>query len=112
MARANVKLLTNEELKFFNDVYIFDYDDEYIIVSNKYYNRSTRHSRDATFFINSKVRKLTFTVEAINIWIELDKEFPKEFSLVDIQQAVNTLFVLYKPISKKDVLKMLKSWRK
>lgn len=108
MARNNVKILTKNELLRLNSQYIFTYDDNNIIVSNRHYNRTTLHDRHKSFFINSKVRKITLTTTGIEIWIELqDEEQFKEYSLFDVQNAINMLYVMYQPCELKEVKKLL-----
>lgn len=108
MTRNNVKLLTKNELLRLNSQYIITYDDNNIIVGNRHYNRTTLHDRNKSFFINSKVRKITLTTSAIEIWIKLqeEKEF-KDYTLFDVQNAVNMLYVMYQPCELKEVKKVL-----
>lgn len=108
MARNNVKVLTKNELLRLNSQYIITYDDDNIIVGNRYYNRTTLHDRHSSFFINSKVRKITLTTTAIEIWIELQgEEQYKDYTLFDVQNAINILYVMYQPCELKEVKKLL-----
>lgn len=104
MSRNNVKLLTAEQLKALKEKYIFEVDGENVIVSVKDYNRKTRHKMTERFHINSKIRKIIFTPEAIKLWVEIGVE---RYSLLDIQQAVNKLYVVYQPLTIENVKKLL-----
>lgn len=103
MTKNHIKLLTGSEQRAFNEKYKFTVTDNKIAVSVSGYNRITLHDIDKPFMINSKIRKITFTVEAINLWLMLKDDH----SLVDVQQAVNYLIVSYQPVTVKNVLKAL-----
>lgn len=105
MARNNVKLLTDKQLTEINGRYIFKLseDEKNVIVTFPYYNRQTSHSVDSPFSINVKtVRRITFTKEAISFWIELQKK-RKKYTLVEVQNAVNQLYVFYQKLNLKNV---------
>lgn len=103
--RNNIKLLTDEQLTALKQKYSFSYKDGSVVVSIIGYNRVTKHPCTTSFSINSTVRKVTFTVEAIDIWRRLNFEW----SLLDVQQAVNTLTVCYQLITLQSVKRMLQS---
>lgn len=107
MARNNVKLLTAVQLEKLNQKYIFDADDDNIIVKIANYDRVTKHPKNEVFHINSKIRKVCFSMEAINIWLAIRNEYA--YSLFDVQQAANILYVTYCPINTDSVLKLLKN---
>lgn len=105
MARSNIKLLTKDERKFFNDNYIFDLKDDVIIVKVKKFGRIVAHSINENFSINSTIRKITITTEAIDLWI---KNFIKtKHSLIDVQNAVNALKISYQTLEYDDVKNQL-----
>lgn len=92
--RNNVKLLTERQLEKFNEKYRFALDeDDNIVVTLLNYGRVTKHDSKKGFSINSDIRKVTFSIEAIEFWKELKKE--SEYSLIDIQQAYNILTLSY-----------------
>ena len=78
MPRNNVKLLSKGDLFRLNSLYDITFDDTHVIVGNKHYNRTTLHDRSKSFFINSKVRKITLTTTAIETWIELQNDENEE----------------------------------
>lgn len=99
MARNNVKLLTDNQLAHFNKRYHFTIDGNDIVVKIDDYERVTRHPIDKAFSINAKkIRKICFSKQAIDLWIELQK-MKKTWTLVDVQQAVNKLYIMYQPIN-------------
>ena len=106
MSRNNVKLLTATQLDKLNDKYEFFVEDNDIVVKMRHYNRSTKHPLDKSFFINSKIRKISFSLDAINLWLKLKDE--TKYTLLDIQQAVNSAYVLYIEINEKNILDLLK----
>lgn len=110
MARNNIKVLTVDQLRRFNQKYVFDVDDDDIIVTINGYDRITRHPKNESFEINSQTtvkRKVRFTLEAINFWLEL-RETPLKPSLFDVQQAVNILTISYQKVDKENVIRLLK----
>jgi len=109
MSRNNIKILTDVQLAKLNSKYLFILDGDDIVVSNRNYSRDTRHPKNKSFAINSKIRKVTFSIDAINYWIECVTNDIVDYSLFDIQQAVNKLYVLYQPINFKSVMKILKT---
>lgn len=112
MARNNVKPLTEEQRIAFNKKYVFEYDfktDE-IIVKFTNYGRITTHNSNKNFSINSNIRKITFTVDAINIWKELYVDKETRESLIDVQNAANNLYVTYQEISLDSVKRFIRNW--
>lgn len=108
MSRNNIKLLTATQLDKLNEKYDFDVDDDNIIVRLRHYNRMTAHPKDKAFHINSKIRKVCFSLDAIELWL-LIRESHKNYSLFDVQQAVNTAYITYRPIDVTNVLNILKN---
>lgn len=106
MIRNNIKILTAKELYELNNRYSFGYDDESVIVENRNYCRITRHPRDKTFSLNSKVRKVSINPEMIENWIELCKA-GKEYSLLDVMQATNRLYLMFQPNDMEHLKEML-----
>lgn len=104
MSRNNVKLLTPEQLRLLKEKYIFNYDGENVVVQLSDYNRITKHDAKQKFHINSKIRKIIFIPEVIEYWIELGV---KNYSLLDVQQAANKLYVMYQPLTLDNLKKVL-----
>ena len=99
MARNNVKLLTKNELDYFNRRYNIYLDGENIVVKINNYKRETIHPFGVPFFINArKIRKINFNEDAINIWAEFLSNGEK-YTLVDVQQAVNSLHIAFQDIN-------------
>lgn len=105
MAGNNIKLLTDRQLVALDEKYSFDIDGEDIIVKVKDYNRETRHPIDKSFSINSKIRKITLSSDAILIWSQFYKSGP--YSLFEVQNAINKLYLTYQDITITNVKKIL-----
>lgn len=107
MARNNIKLLTDIQLKILNEKYIFELDGDEILVKFHHYGRVTRHDANKPFHINAKkIRKVCFNVQAIEIWksMQSDKKVP---TLLSVQQAVNKLTITFQPVNVDTVRKLL-----
>lgn len=106
-----IRLLTYDELKFFNDTYSFELVDNFIFVKVKNFNRTTSHPIDKSFSLRmTSSRRLTISVEAIHMWIEKFKD--SKYSIVDIQNAMNALIISYQQLRYEDVMSQLKIIKK
>lgn len=108
MTRNNIKLLTPAQLDKLNEKYVFEVDGNDIIVKLRHYNRVTKHPKDKAFHINSKIRKVCFSLDAIELWLSI-RDSHKNYTLFDVQQAVNTAYITYRPINVTNVLSILKN---
>lgn len=108
MPRNNIKLLTDRQRIALKEKYYFEYEDGNVVVKLHGYGRSTKHPDDKPFHINSKIRKLVFSVDGINIWKELYVDERTRVSLIDVQHAVNSLYVMYQPVTVESVKKFMK----
>lgn len=97
MSKNNIKLLTHEQLRQFNSKYTIWIADNEICVSTINYAKVTKHPIDAPFHINAKnIRKIQFSIEAIDIWKKFCSSYKDNiFTLFDVQQAVNSLIIMY-----------------
>lgn len=105
--RNHIKLLTLEQVQEFKNKFTFEFDGENVIVKCRDYKRETRHPADKAFTINSKIRKLTFWAEAIEIWAHLS--YDDSANLVDVQDICSRLALMYQPITVENVKKMLEN---
>lgn len=112
MSRNNIKLLTERQRAEFKEKYYFEYEPGYVVVKLYDYGRITKHPDNKSFHINSTIRKLIFSVDAIDIWKTLYKDPKTRISLIDVQHAVNSLYVMYQPITLKNVTNFLKNLAK
>lgn len=92
MSKNNVKILTDDELEFLNSRYSFELNGDTILVKIQNYNRVTAHPADVAFSLNTKVRKIDITPDAIKIWNE---HFKDKWSLFQVQNAMNILVATY-----------------
>lgn len=92
----NMKLLTSEELSKLKDIYRFELDEskENVVVVNNYYTRSTPHPISDNFTLNSKVRVITISKEAIKVWLELEQKY----NLFEVQQVVYILQMMMQKV--------------
>ena len=93
----NLRALTDEELEYMNDKYEFEvFNNQYIVVKTKGYNRTTLHPIDQQFALSSSIRKVTISVQAIKLWID---KYMGKCSLIDVQNAISTLIVTYQDVN-------------
>lgn len=102
--KNNARVLTEEELKFFNDKYSFEIRDDLVFVKTSNFNRLTVHKAVKGFSLSTSIRKLTISSDAINAWNE---HFREKYSLIDVQNAINKLIVMYQVPSIDDLKKLL-----
>lgn len=105
MAKSNIRLLTKDELKFFKENYSFIIKEDVILVKFKGYDRIVAHPIDSDFSIASKVRKIKISKEAISLW--KDKFKATEYTVIDIQNAMNALTIGYQATDYNDVKNQL-----
>ncbi len=105
MEGNNIKLLTQKELSNLKDLYYFKLDEagQNVLVGNNYFKRITPHPVDEGFGLNSKVRVIKISKEAIQIWIDLNEEY----NLFDIQQAINILKIMFQEIDAASIKELL-----
>lgn len=110
MVANNAKLLTDSQLAKFNDKYIFTFDEDFIIVSYTTSKKRTRHSTLCSFSILARDigRKITITPKAMEIYKTLLNCKIKDYTLIDVQQAINTLNLCFRTINFENVLQLLK----
>lgn len=105
MKRNNVRLMTDNELQLLKHRYSFSFDENYIYVDTTLRSRRTLHPVDSPFAINvKKVRKICFSLDAIQIWKSLYEE---KVNLLDVQQAVNKLVITFQDITLENVKEIL-----
>lgn len=104
MPKHNIRILTKAERDYFNKKYIFEIIDNKILVKVKDYNRITAHEISKNFSLNTKLRKLTISKEAIKLWSE---KFYGKYSLIDVQNAINQLLITYQLPSEKEIEQQL-----
>lgn len=103
--KNHLKLLTIEQIREFNKKYIFELTDKFVVVRNRDYKRVTYHDSDKPFSINSKIRKITFWKETIDIWRELLKDYP--VTLIEVQNVVSKCYLMYQPVTCENVIPLL-----
>lgn len=106
MTSRNIKLLTDSERQFFNENYEFEVLDNMLVIRCKTFNRPNLKPLNENFELSSKVRKITITTKAINLWLSTFKE--QNISLTDVQNAINALIICYEDLSKEEVEKQIK----
>lgn len=90
-----------------NERYSITIDGKNVVVSVSGYNRATAHPIDQGFSIvyGKRSRRMNLSVEAIDLW---RTRFYGKRSLFEVQNAVNTLYVLYQEPTADNVAKLLR----
>lgn len=96
---------SQKELKELIDNFVKT-NSKYIVVTTKTYNsRKVLHNINESFLISTSMRKISFSKEAINYWIN---DFKDEYSLIEVQNAISVLTITYQPINKEEIRNQLK----
>lgn len=105
---GNIKALTNEELKFALGKYAFEMSGDYVVV--KVNNRRTVHPADKAFslLLPLERRRIKVTPKAISLW---EKRYLERYSLLEVQNAINTLAVMFQNMSEANIDAQLKRAR-
>lgn len=104
----NLKLLTDKELAYLNDKFIFSVDENGdVVVENKYYNRRTVHDATQTFSLNTKVKRVSFNPKIIALWKQFNNEGVK-CTLFDVKQAVTKLYISYQELNDENIIRGIK----
>lgn len=105
---GNVKALTNDELKFVLSKYEFELLGDCVVVKSNH--RKTLHAKDESFslLLPLERRRLKITKKAIDLW---STSFINEYSLVEVQNAINVLLVTSQPVKETTVSQELKRSR-
>lgn len=103
MPKNNIKLLDRFELEQFVEKYSFELSGSFVIVKVKDFNRPTLQSKFKIFSIYCKGRYLNITPEAIELW---ENNF-QDKNLIEVQQAINKLALMYQSPNQKDIAKIL-----
>lgn len=106
--RGNTKALTDSELKFLVGRYIFELVENYVVVNCN--NKKTIHPRDEGFslLLPLQRRRIKITKQAIDLWCE---NYIDKYSLLEVQNAINTLLVTFQSISEVNVKSQLERTR-
>lgn len=102
-----IRLLTKEELNYFNEMYSFEVAGDFILVKTKNINRTTVHSVNEGFSLRlSSSRRLNISAQAVKMWLEKFKN--SKYSIIDVQNAMNALIISYQQLRYEDVISQLK----
>lgn len=103
----NIKILEDEDLRKLKEIYSFKYVKEInsvmVIISN--YSKQTAHDISKDFIINAKKfgKKLTISKEAIKFWLN-----NTNYNLLDIQNAINRLNLMYQKVTYEKIKEIIK----
>lgn len=96
---------SQKELKELIDSFVKN-NSKYIVVTTKTYNsRKVLHNINEPFLISTSMRKISFSKEAINYWIN---DFKDEYSLIEVQNAISVLTITYQPVNIDEIRNQLK----
>lgn len=99
-------MLTKKELDFLNDKYSFTISGNDVVVECNNLKRRILHSANESFSLNTQIRRITITKETISLWKNIFKD---QYSLLDVQNAMNSLLVTYQPTSVENIQQVLKN---
>lgn len=111
LARANnIRLLTNDELTFINKKFRCRIENEELVVEYSTRMGQCRHSIFESFSINVRgMRKLTITSFAMLMYDEFCRNNKIDnYTIFDVQNAINILRVSYQSVNKTNVLYVLR----
>lgn len=115
MPANNSKVMSDTLLNELKAKYKVDYDKDSnaLIVSISTCCRKTSHQANMPFHINSKSkpkRKICFGQTVIDLFVEFQSdEKTSNITIFDVQNAVNSLRVMYQKITKQNVINFIKS---
>ena len=97
---GNTKALTNDELKYILGKYQFNLVGDYILVLAN--GRKTLHDKTKGFslLLPLERRRVKIGTDAIDLWIN---KFMEKYSLIEVQNAINTLIVTYQKPTNQNV---------
>lgn len=106
---GNIKVLSDSELAYLKEKYVFGKaiveDKIYVVVKCKDYNRMVLHDSAKKFTINTPIKRITISKEAIYLW----KTELFDYSLIEIQNAINSLVVTYQDLTINDIKEQIKN---
>lgn len=105
---GNIKALTDDELKFVVERYEFSDMGDSVLVKTG--NRHTLHSKDTGFSLLLPIgrRRIKITPKAIGLWLD---GYKNKYSLIEVQNAINTLVVTYQSVTAENLSGQLKRTR-
>lgn len=92
----NIKPMTLDELRYFIDRYEFSIINDFVLVLCKDGGKKTFHNINEGFRLTSPMRKVNIHKDAILLWKE---KYYGKYSLVEVQNAMNTLLVTYQVLN-------------
>lgn len=106
--KGNIKALTNDELKFIMDRYDFQSTEFGVLVVTN--GRRTLHDFDKSFslLLPLERRRIKITKKAMDLWNE---KYLDKYSLIEVQNAINTLAVTFQPVADYTIDEQLKVTR-
>ena len=106
--KGNIKALTNDELKFVNERYDFKLTEYGILVIAN--GRKTLHEFDKSFSLLLPLERRIIKIKksAIDLW---SKKYIDKYSLIEVQNAINTLAVTFQNIAESTIDEQIKVTR-
>lgn len=105
----NLRALTDEELEYIVNNYVFELKGQDIMVMKKGYGLKTLHTIDKSFSLKTKLRRVTISKDAIDLWIE---KYQSKYSLIEVQAAISRLIVTYQDLTEDEIAKQLEKSNK
>ena len=101
----NVKIFSDEELKILNESYDFEIKSNLILVKSKGMKRVIAHDKKEKFSLSSKIATIAISPLAIQNW---EYNFKGEYTLLEVQNAINKLIVMYQEPQTNDISRLLR----
>lgn len=97
---GNIKALTTDELHFVLSKYKFSLFENYILVESN--GRKTLHDKTKGFslLLPLERRRIKITTKAIDFWVD---KYLEKYSLIEVQNAINTLVVTYQNVTNENL---------
>lgn len=99
-----IKILSDEDLEYLNKKYEINVKDDYLTIRTAHHNRLLFHTLDEKIRIRYGDKTMMLTPIAVKYW----KDNFTNFTLIDVQNAINTLSVLAQDISIETIENLLK----
>lgn len=97
-----------DEIQKFNDLYDISIEGDNVVVKCKNYTRTRVHPKNEEFCINSKVKRITFTKDAIDFF----EKHQSKYTLIEVQNVVNILSISLQNITEENIKRILNRERR
>ena len=110
---SNKKILSEHDLDFLESKYTITYNSStnMLFVQLNGCNRCTAHSVDKkltmTVLSGCSIKRITFSKEMINMWLQLNESEDVQCSLFKVHQMTTKLYLTYQDVTLKNVKNLI-----